>query len=129
VRAVLEETLALPSAAAVSCLADGDGTEDSEERGDELHFDGGLSGWWMGVEMLEACGLIMVSPNARNGDIMVAPKMRCKESVTNTGSKCCSLLRLRLYCGISVGPSSGSLSARVIGSRTEATRFVSDCVR
>jgi hypothetical protein len=43
VGAVLEETLALPGAAAVSCLANGDGTEDSEEGGDELHFDGGLS--------------------------------------------------------------------------------------
>ena len=59
--AVLEETLALPGAAAVSSLANGDGIKDSEEGGDELHFGGGLSGWWIGVEMLEACGLMMVN--------------------------------------------------------------------
>ena len=51
VRAVVEETLALAGSAAASCLTEGNGTEEDEESGDELHDEGWLL-WCCGVEEL-----------------------------------------------------------------------------
>ena len=49
VRAVVEETLALAGSAAASCLTEGNGTEENEEGGDELHGKGWLL-WCCSVE-------------------------------------------------------------------------------
>jgi hypothetical protein len=61
VGAVLEETLALSGTRTISCLANSDSAKDSEESGDELHVDRGVGWSWVGVGMLEFCGLMFVN--------------------------------------------------------------------